>query len=1072
MKTRKTPILANLRLVLASTFLLAAVGLASVALTTTNLVSNNDTDAAKPAFHGINQSAIDGVEARNESAFKGAVGAQELEQALPNLGPDTRAVEEFMKRAYPADDIPVTVASDELASITDFMNAAFNPTPAPTATATATPAGTSTPIETATPKGKKKKKGGKRGGITAPAPAAPAPPTTITVSSPPEPTPTPYPVWSLYGPSTATFPDVLTFSGQTYVTSGRITALAVDPACVPASCTLWVGAAGGGIWRTDNAYATPPAWTFLTSFVQSNAIGTITFDAAHNALYIGTGEPNASGDSASGAGIWRSLDRGNTWVPLSAQVTNLTTTSPGSGPNGTYSGNAFVGRSIASIVIDPTNPLIMYVSSTRGVRGISSVTGGGTSNPPLNRPPFGLFKSVDGGGHFSFIWDGGSDCPAQGPVFCNGTSSDASLRGVTDVKLDPNNHNIVYAATYPSPNSSGGGIWRSTDAGVHWTQIIGPRNAADNSDRAAFDVINLGGGNTRMYAQIGNSGSPVSHIFRSDNVNTLAIFADLTAAEAPAGQSSNVCTGQCWYDNLVYIIPGFPNAVYAGGSYVYNECAGKSDCRAVIESGDNGVSWRDFTWDFNLTPTPVGQCCQPNPVSQGQIHPDQHAFAIPPLDPNTFFSGSDGGLVRSRSTTSGGPGYGNASGLCAARGLGGADLLLCQQLLSLIPNRLETMNAGLSTLQFQSVSVANDNAFHVQGGTQDNGTFETFGSLSWPQIIYGDGGQSGFKQNNSTWRFNTFTGQANDGNFQNGNPTKWVEITGPILFSVEASQFYPAIIADPTAAFSGSIFQGSRHIWRSQDWGGATIIGIAALEAFCPEFGPYSPFCGDFEPLGGPSAADCSGVFPPFGINCLNTGGDLGGTVYGSDRRATSASRIISAIARTTSNTNTAWAATSGGRVFISDNINTATPSAVTYTRVDSSTSGVSPSRFPTSIAIDPNNVHHAWISYSGYDFNTPLTPGHIFSVTWSGSGLATWVDISNNLPKIPTNQVIFDPFTGDLFACNDFIVLRKPAGQAYWFPAGSGMPFVEVSGLTMAPNAHILYAATHGRSVWQLFLP
>ena len=139
MKTRKTPILANLRLVLASTFLLAAVGLASVALTTTNLVSKNDTNAAKPAFHGINQSAIDGVEARNESAFKGALGVQEGGEGVSNFGPDTRAVEEFNKRAYPADDIPVNVASDELASITDFMNAAFNPTPAPTATATATP---------------------------------------------------------------------------------------------------------------------------------------------------------------------------------------------------------------------------------------------------------------------------------------------------------------------------------------------------------------------------------------------------------------------------------------------------------------------------------------------------------------------------------------------------------------------------------------------------------------------------------------------------------------------------------------------------------------------------------------------------------------------------------------------------------------------------------------------------------------------------------------------------------------------------------------------------------------------
>ena len=60
------------------------------------------------------------------------------------------------------------------------------------------------------------------------------------------------------------------------------------------------------------------------------------------------------------------------------------------------------------------------------------------------------------------------------------------------------------------------------------------------------------------------------------------------------------------------------------------------------------------------------------------------------------------------------------------------------------------MNKGLSTLQFMSLSVAADNPKHLQGGTQDNGTFETTGSaVVWPQIVYGDGGQSGFNVSNS-----------------------------------------------------------------------------------------------------------------------------------------------------------------------------------------------------------------------------------------------------------------------------------------------------------------------------------
>ena len=115
-------------------------------------------------------------------------------------------------------------------------------------------------------------------------------------------------------------------------------------------------------------------------------------------------------------------------------------------------------------------------------------------------------------------------------------------------------------------------------------------------------------------------------------------------------------------------------------------------------------------------------------------------------------------------------------------------------LLSAVPSHLYSLNNGLSTLQFQSVSVAADNPKHLQGGTQDNGTFETTGgAVTWPQIIYGDGGQSGFMATNSSVRFNTFTGQGNDANFRNGDPSKWVIIAGPIAASPEGAQFYPPI---------------------------------------------------------------------------------------------------------------------------------------------------------------------------------------------------------------------------------------------------------------------------------------
>ena len=66
--------------------------------------------------------------------------------------------------------------------------------------------------------------------------------------------------WQMVGPSVATFPGPLTFSGAPYITSGRTTAIAIDPACNATTCRLWIGAAGGGVWRTTNALASTPSW--------------------------------------------------------------------------------------------------------------------------------------------------------------------------------------------------------------------------------------------------------------------------------------------------------------------------------------------------------------------------------------------------------------------------------------------------------------------------------------------------------------------------------------------------------------------------------------------------------------------------------------------------------------------------------------------------------------------------------------------------------------------------------------------------------------------------------------------
>ena len=179
-------------------------------------------------------------------------------------------------------------------------------------------------------------------------------------------------------------------------------------------------------------------------------------------------------------------------------------------------------------------------------------------------------------------------------------------------------------------------------------------------------------------------------------------------------------------------------------------------------------------------------------------------------------------------------------------------------------------------------------------------------------------------------------------------------------------------------------------------------------------------------------------------------------------------------ITRAAQNTGTMWVATGTGRVFITQNANASDPSIVTFTRLDSLATN-SPGRFVSGITVDPANANHAWISYSGYNFNTPSQPGHVFSVTYDpGAGTATWTSLDGSgataFPDFPATDVAFDSRTGDLYASNDFGVLRKEAGSSDWTVTG-GMPQVEVAGLTMSADGRSLYAATHGRGAWELRL-
>src|SRR5213075_3276589 len=220
-------------------------------------------------------------------------------------------------------------------------------------------------------------------------------------------------------------------------------------------------------------------WSFISASFGTNAIGTLVIDPTDptgNTVYAGTGEPNASADSEAGFGIYKTIDGGNTWTHLASHTDVPTgtgvdcTCAVGTGGFQTapaYSGPAFDGRAISSIVIDPNDPNTIYVGSTRAVRGVSSVSSGGAVTLAPGLPPYGMWKSTDGGANFTLL---NYQDVCLNPTLPGNAgivqASFGSTRGVHEAAVDPGSSSIVYAAPFPAnnvcPNNTGGGVWRST----------------------------------------------------------------------------------------------------------------------------------------------------------------------------------------------------------------------------------------------------------------------------------------------------------------------------------------------------------------------------------------------------------------------------------------------------------------------------------------------------------------------------------------------------------------------------------------------------------------------------------
>ena len=833
--------------------------------------------------------------------------------------------------------------------------------------------------------------------------------------------------WVSVGPTTALYPESpfrtrnLYVAGK-YEAGGRMTSVAIAPTCKPGNCRLWIGAAGGGVWRTDNALAGTPHWTFLSGSFELNAIGSITLDpndASGNTLYVGTGEANAAGSAAAGVGIYKSTDGGNTWTKLPSAP--------------------FVSRAVGSIAIEPGDANTIYAATTRAVRGISATTSGAVSLIP-GAAKWGLYKSTDGGQTWTFIHNGSADENAcTGDANEGGGGTPCSPRGVRRVAIDPNNPDVVYAGSFAR------GVWRSIDAGANWTQIFAPIlaiPATGFTERPEFALADLGT-KTRMYLQIGETGFIDSTFHTTDDAAGAATFVQKSSPDIanPGWGVQGLCSnpaagiGQCWYDQLVYSPPGHPNIVYVGGVYVYGEQI--ANHRGVVMSEDGGTSWYDMTEDVT------------DDVHPNQLHPDQHMLVTNPSNPYQFFEVSDGGLVRSSGQLT------DRSAVCDSRGLNPGQLNRCKQMLKKVPARLDSLNKGLQTLQFFTLSASPHKKGLLQGGTQDNGTWQTDGNPNtWLNTNISDGGQNGFDVAVPEFRFSMFFQPQVFVNYSDGSDADWLWISDTVYGGPgqagngETRPFYPSVIIDPKV--SKTMFMGQNSVWRTKTAGQGSM-SLAEFREQCNLWtGKFEKFCGDWVRAGSTS------------LTAAGLGDRSGGNV--------------SMIERTSADNGTIWVGTSAGRVFISKNADAEPASAVAWDRLDGD-SAISPGRFVTGISVDPANPNRAWVAYSGYSGATPATPGHVFEVTYNqGTGTATWARVDGEgtpggLPDTPATDVLYDAAAGDLYVSNDFGVSLRASGQSGWTLAAPGMPNVMVPSLTLATNERVLYAATHGFGAWRLNL-
>lgn len=470
--------------------------------------------------------------------------------------------------------------------------------------------------------------------------------------------------------------------------------------------------------------ATGPQWRSLGPWTipngQTYGGSRVNVSGRVSTIAVDPSNPDHVLCGAAAGGVWESFDRGGSWFPRTDFAATLT---------------------IGALAFDPVNPRIVYCGTGEGNAfwwfgaGVLRSTDGGTTWTTLCTIPF------VGQGFFEIVVDRANTnhliAATTAGVF---VSTDG---GVTWLARRNGLSWAVSMAAAGGPNAEilAGcidGVFRSTDGGTTWANVALPGGP---------------GSFRRVAVSISPSNPDVAYVWGAQNGNVYFYRRSggtWTAEPRPA----SVTDAQAWYDWYCAAAPDRDNQVYCGAVEIFR--------------GDlvGGV----WTW-INLS----------NQGANGQsIHPDQHAIAFDPTNPDTIYAGNDGGLFRS-------PDRGISWSHC---------------------------NNGLVISEFEYLAQNFGSSRWIMGGTQDNGTQRWTGDPSWVHIADGDGGDCAVNRTTPSTVFHTFFNMSPERSTTSGDFGTW-SYTPLQIPAGEGSLFYPPLEVSANGGDTVAIGGDSLYVSRN-----------------------------------------------------------------------------------------------------------------------------------------------------------------------------------------------------------------------------------------------------------------